>query len=112
MITYLLRRLGFLVLTLLLTSIIIFTTTQLLPGDVARVILGREAGQAQVDKLRQDLGLNDPPPVQYVRWLGRFITGDWGLSYSTQTDIRPLVAERTRNSLMLAAVTLVLAVPL
>ena len=58
MISYLLRRLGFLGLTLLLTSIIIFTTTQLLPGDVARIILGREAGQAAVDQLRQDLGLN------------------------------------------------------
>ena len=64
MITYLLRRVGFLGLTLLLTSIIIFTTTQLLPGDVARVILGREASQVQVDKLREQLGLNDPPPLQ------------------------------------------------
>jgi peptide/nickel transport system permease protein len=112
MIAYMLRRVGFLGLTLLLTSIIIFTTTQLLPGDVARVILGREAGQAQVDKLRQDLGLNDPPPVQYVRWLGRFVSGDWGKSYSTDADIRPLVSERLRNSLMLAGLTLVVAVPL
>ena len=112
MISYLLRRLGFLGLTLLLTSIIIFTTTQLLPGDVARIILGREAGQAAVDQLRQDLGLNDPPPLQYLRWLGRLVSGDWGTSYSTQTDIRLLVAERLQNSLMLAGLTLVVAVPL
>jgi peptide/nickel transport system permease protein len=112
MTTYILRRVGFLALTLLLTSIIVFATTQLLPGDVARVILGREASDVQVEKLREALGLNDPPPVQYVRWLGRFVIGDWGQSYSTQVDIRPLVAERLRNSLMLAALTLVLAVPL
>ena len=112
MISYLLRRLGFLGLTLLLTSIIIFTTTQLLPGDVARIILGREAGQAAVDQLRQDLGLNDPPPLQYLRWLGRLVSGDWGTSYSTQTDIRLLVAERLQNSLMLTGLTLVVAVPL
>jgi peptide/nickel transport system permease protein len=109
---YLLRRLGFLLLTLFLTSLVIFTVTQLLPGDVARVILGREAGEAALEELRAELGLNDPPPVQYVKWLGRFILGDWGRSFSTRTDIRSVVLERLRNSLMLAAVTLVISVPL
>jgi peptide/nickel transport system permease protein len=103
--------LGFLVLTLLLTSIIIFIVTQLLPGDVARVILGREAGEAQVAALREELGLNDPAPTQYLRWLGNFVTGNWGMSYSTRTDILPQVLQRLRNSLMLAAVTLVIAIP-
>jgi peptide/nickel transport system permease protein len=111
-ISYLLRRVGFLALTLLLTSILVFAATQLLPGDVARVILGREASQVQVDKLRAELGLNDPPPVQYVRWLGKFVSGDWGNSYSVSVDIRPLVGQRLNNSLMLAGLTLVLAVPL
>lgn len=60
---YILRRLGFLVLTLLLTSIVIFLITQLPPGDVARIILGREAGEAALEGLREELGLNDPLPV-------------------------------------------------
>jgi peptide/nickel transport system permease protein len=112
MIRYVLRRLGFLLLTLLLTSIVVFAITQLLPGDVARVILGREAGRAALEALRQDLGLNDPAPVQYLHWLGSFVTGDWGQSYSTSGDIYPLVIQRVRNSLMLAAVILAIAVPL
>ncbi len=109
---YILRRIGFLALTFILTSLIIFTVTQFLPGDVARVILGREAGEAQVQALREELGLNDPLPVQYVRWLGDFVTGDWGQSFSTRSEIRPLVLGRLRNSLMLAFITIVIAVPL
>ena len=109
---YILRRIGFLALTFILTSLIIFTVTQFLPGDVARVILGREAGEAQVQALREELGLNDPLPVQYVRWLGDFVTGDWGQSFSTRSEIRPLVLGRLRNSLMLAFITIVISVPL
>ena len=108
---YLFRRLGFLLLTFLVTSLLVFTVTQLLPGDVARVILGREAGEAAVQALREQLGLNAPPPLQYLNWLGNFITGDWGQSFSTKSAILPLVMGRVRNSLMLAAVTLVISVP-
>ncbi|HHX63526.1 MAG TPA: ABC transporter permease [Chloroflexi bacterium] len=112
MIRYILRRLGFLLLTLLLTSIIIFAVTRWLPGDVARVILGREAGEAALQALREELGLDRPLYVQYFQWLGDFVTGDWGRSYATRTDILPIVMERLRNSLRLGAVTLVISIPL
>lgn len=112
MLRYILRRIGFLILTILLTSLIIFLVTQLLPGDVARVIMGREAGEAALQDLRQELGLNRPLVVQYVDWLGGFVTGDWGNSYSTDQPIRPLVLQRLGNSLMLAGLTLLIAVPL
>jgi len=111
MIRYIFRRLGFLLLTLLFTSLIIFTVAQLLPGDVARVILGREAGEAALQALRERLGLNDPWFVQYFRWLVNFCTGNWGESFSTQAPILPLVMGRLRNSLMLGAVILVFSVP-
>lgn len=112
MVKYLIRRLGFLALTLLLTSVIIFTVTQFLPGDVARIVLGREAGAEQLEAFREEFGLNDPLPVQYVNWLGNFVTGDWGRSLSTRSEIYPVVAERLRNSLMLAAVTMLIGVPI
>lgn len=112
MLRYILRRLGFLVVTVFLTSLLIFAVTQLLPGDVARVILGREAGEAALQQLRQELGLDQPLPIQYGRWLGNFLTGDWGISYSTNQLIRPLVMERLGNSLMLAGLTLLIALPL
>jgi len=109
---YILRRLGFLVLTLLITSVIVFLVTRWLPGDVARVILGREAGEAAIEQLREELGLNDPLYVQYGRWLRDFVTGDWGRSFSTGSQIRPLVMGRVQNSLRLALITLVISVPL
>jgi peptide/nickel transport system permease protein len=109
---YILRRVGFLAVTLLLASLLIFVATQLLPGDIARVILGREAGEAALAELRQELGLNDPAPVQYFRWLGDFLRGDWGRSFSTRSDILPLVWGRLGNSMVLAAMALIIAVPI
>lgn len=109
---YILRRLGFLLLTVLVTSLIIFSVTQWLPGDVCRIILGREAGGAALQECRTNLGLDKPLPVQYVNWLSGFLTGDWGDSFSTRSPIFPVVMQRVRNSLMLAGVTLVIAVPL
>ncbi|MCB8968460.1 MAG: ABC transporter permease [Chloroflexota bacterium] len=109
---YIIRRLGFLALTLLLTSLIVFAVTQLLPGDVARIVLGREAGEEALAAFRETYGLNDPLPVQYVNWLGNFLSGNWGTSISTRTDIFPTVMQRLRNSAMLAVVTLMISVPL
>jgi peptide/nickel transport system permease protein len=110
---YILRRLLLLVGTLFVTSLIIFTLTQLLPGDVARLILGRDARPEAIEQLRAELGLNDPALVQYVRWLGGFLMGDWGTSFSGgNPDIRPLVTERVSNSLRLALMTLIISVPL
>lgn len=107
-----LRRLAFLLLTLLLTSVVIFVLTQFLPGDVARIILGREASEAALERLRGELGLDQPLPLQYFDWLSSFLTGDWGSSISSGQAIRPLVLERLGNSLMLAGLTLAIAVPL
>lgn len=112
MFIYLFRRLALLILTLLITSIVIFFITQLLPGDVCRVILGREVGQAALNSCHADLGLDKPALVRYLSWLGDFLRGNWGRSYSTHTEIRSLVLGRLRNSLMLAGFTLVLGIPL
>jgi peptide/nickel transport system permease protein len=58
------------------------------------------------------LGLNQPLPVQYLNWLGDFLRGDWGISFSTNLPIFPMVMDRLRNSLILALVTLIISVPL
>ncbi len=111
MMRFLVRRVAFLALTLLVTSLIIFSVTQLLPGDVARVILGREAGEQALQNLREELGLNASPWTQYVHWLGNFMSGDWGMSFSTRQPVSGVVFQRLRNSMMLAGVILVLSIP-
>src|SRR5258708_28674820 len=112
MLSYTVRRLAFVVLTVLITSMIIFAIAQLLPGDVARVMLGREASPEAVAAMNAKLGLNDPVPVRYVRWLTDFMQGKWGMTYPDNNEIFPLVMQRFVKSLWLALVTLVMAVPL
>ncbi len=112
MATYLLRRLGFILLTLLLASIVIFAATQLLPGDVAQVVLGQFATPEAVANLREELGLNRPIYVQYADWLTSFVAGDWGDSMVSRQPVRPMIMSRLRNSGMLAAVALLFYVPL
>lgn len=110
---YLIRRIFLLLLTMLVTSIIIFALTQLLPGDIAKLIKGREASPQVIVQFREEFGLNDPAPVQYLRWLGGFITGDWGKSFSGGSwDVRTRVLERFGNSLRLAGTTLLIAIPI
>lgn len=112
MIAYILRRMGMILLTMLLASIIIFSITQLLPGDVAHVILGQFATPEAVANLREKLGLDQPIVVQYFSWLTKFISGDWGVSMASRLPVYPIVMERLRNSFMLAAVSLLFYVPL
>ena len=110
MISFLVRRFGYFLLTLWLASIMIFAATSLLPGDVAGVILGREATPEARENLRRELGLDQPFVTQYANWLSRFIQGDWGLSYNLRTPIEPLVMQRLGNSLRLASIAVLIAV--
>jgi len=112
MVRYIFRRIGFMVMTVILASIIIFWATTVLPGDVASQVLGRFATQQAKDTLRKELGLDKPVAVQYGHWLGNFVKGDWGVSPSTFAEVRPIVFQRLRNSFMLALVAFVMYVPL
>jgi peptide/nickel transport system permease protein len=91
---------------------LVFAATNILPGDVATMVLGREATQQAKDELRKELGLDRPLVVQYGSWLGHMARGDWGRSLSLGEDVRPVVLERLRNSAMLALVAFLVYVPL
>ncbi len=112
MTSYLIRRISFIILTLFLASIIIFSVTQLLPGDVAGIILGQFATEQALINLREELGLNRPLHVQYLDWAGSFIRGDWGNSLTSRLPVRPMVMQRLGNSAMLAGLALLIYVPL
>jgi peptide/nickel transport system permease protein len=112
MTSYLIRRISFIILTLFLASIIIFSVTQLLPGDVAGIILGQFATEQAILNLREELGLNRPLHIQYLDWAGNFIRGDWGNSITSRLPVRPMVMQRLGNSAMLAGMALLIYVPL
>src|SRR2546421_12420421 len=109
---FLLRRLGLLLLTLWLMSVIVFVISTILPGDVASAVLGRDATPQAGANLRHEWGLDYPPPVVYLRWITGFVTGQWGYSRSFGAPIADLIPGRLGNSLLLAAAALVVIVPL
>jgi len=100
------------VLTLVLVSLVIFAAASLLPGDAAQETLGQSATPAQIAALRHTMGLDVPAPVRYVRWLKGMAKGDPGQSLVANMLVRDIIAQRLPNSLMLAAMTALVAVPL
>src|SRR4249920_3552385 len=112
MLVFIIRRLGFMLLTVLLVSVLVFGATRVLPGDVATMVLGRFASEEAKESLRNELGLNRPVAVQYGSWLEHFVRGDWGVSISTDESTFALTMQRLRNSAMLALVAVLMYVPL
>jgi peptide/nickel transport system permease protein len=98
--------------TLLLVSVLVFALSEVLPGDVGRTILGPYATPAQVTALDHKLGADKPIVERYGVWLGHFVTGRWGVSQVNQQPVRAEVMTALGNSLLLAALALVIIVPL
>lgn len=90
MLTFILKRLGFALITLICVLTLVFLVVRILPGDPALVILGDQASPDSVAALRDRLGLNDPILVQYASFLGRALQGDLGNSMVTG---RPVTSE-------------------
>jgi peptide/nickel transport system permease protein len=109
---FLIRRLVLAVATLWVVSLAVFVTSELLPGDVARHILGQSATPDNVAALQQQLGLNQPAPLRYLHWLAGFVTGQWGTSLALRVPLADLVPARLGNSLVLAALALLVTVPI
>ncbi|MDX6592828.1 MAG: peptide/nickel transport system permease protein [Gaiellales bacterium] len=109
---YVLKRLGLTAITLVLVSFAVFGAAELLPGDVGRAILGPFASRQQVEQLNHELGADQPLVKRYVTWAGDFVRGDWGTSPIQRVEVRPLVLERMKNSLLLGAFALLLIVPI
>jgi peptide/nickel transport system permease protein len=113
---YILNRLLSVLLTLFLISVITFVVTNILPGDVAMMIMGTQSNPEALEGLRNTLGLNDPLVVQYGRWIGGLLTGDWGRSLVFKEAIGPLIAQKVVASslivVMSMAIALIAAIPL
>jgi peptide/nickel transport system permease protein len=115
---YLARRLALSVLVLFGVSILIFMMVRLLPGDVIDMMIGTEGSMTanQQRIVREQYGLNDAWPVQYVRWLGGILQGNLGKSFRTGQEVLPLITARLPTTLELAALSVllssVIAIPL
>ncbi len=105
------QRLALGLIVLFAVSLIIFLGVELLPGDLAQEILGQAATPETVAAFRRELGLDLPPHTRYVQWLGGVLQGDFGTSLANKREIAELIGVRLANTLFLALVAALIAVP-
>ena len=108
MLLYTLKRLAYITVILAVMSVLIFWATQVMPGDVAQMIVGQFATDEQIRAVRGRLGLDDPVHVQYLRWAGGLLRGDLGMSMMMDRPIGPLIEEAILRSAVLAGISIVL----
>ncbi|MFB6207245.1 MAG: ABC transporter permease [Haloglomus sp.] len=106
------RRLALMVVSLFVVSVITFGAINLLPGDVALMILGQQASDARLEALRQQLGLNRPLWIRYLDWAGSLLTGHLGQSFYYGEPVRDLIAQRLPKTAFLAFAAIIIAVSL
>src|SRR5829696_5258677 len=107
-VAWLARRLVLVVPTLLAATVVVFMMIHLAPGDAAQALLGPMSASGALEELRQELGLNDPLPTQYLRWLERAAHGDLGRSIRQQLPVAELVKEKFKNTAILGVVSLLM----
>jgi peptide/nickel transport system permease protein len=112
MAAFLLRRLGLMVLTLWILSLIVFFAGQVVPGDPGRAILGQFASPSAVQALDHQLGVDRPLLTRYLSWVGGVLHGDFGTSYTYRSAVEPFIRAALINSIKLALLAFVIVVPL
>ncbi len=99
-----------LVIVLVVVGVIAFLLIHLAPGDPASVMLGSNATQDQVDRLRQQLALDRPLPVQFAAWSSRVLQGDLGISHFAQKPVLQVLAQRAEPTLILTSMSILVAI--
>ena len=109
--TYVIRRLAFMVPTLLFVTMAVFALVRVMPGDFITAQMSESRGTADaafIERLRADLGLDAPAPVQYLRWMGGIATGDWGTSYWQNRPVFQVIRDALPVSIQLGVMAIVL----
>jgi peptide/nickel transport system permease protein len=116
-VAFIVRRVTAGVATLVVASFLIFAAIEVLPGNVASIVLGRNATPARVAALQADLHLNRPLIPRYLEWLGNMVTGHLGnssaaLAQGSKVPVWQIIHTPLRNTLVLAAITILIFIPL
>ncbi|MFN8506747.1 MAG: ABC transporter permease [Dehalococcoidia bacterium] len=114
---YIAKRLMLAAGVLFIISIAVFTAVRLQPGDVCKIVLATpDADEQQCRAIRDELGLDEPAAVQYVRYMGGLFVGDWGRGYISRRDVRTEITERIpltiELTLLSTAFALLIAIPI
>lgn len=109
MIKYILKRIVLMIPAVLATSFIIFFAMNMTGGDPARTLAPDNATEAQIEQLREEMGLNDPLLLRYVKYMGGMLKGDLGTSYVTKKDVYKTFMERLPATIQLACTSVLIA---
>lgn len=112
MLNYFLKRLLGLLPTLLIVAVLVFLFVHLLPGDPARLMAGPDADETVVQLVRQDLGLDNPLPQQFVHFLAAIFRGDFGISMVSKRPVTEEIAARFMPTFWLTITSMMWAVVL
>lgn len=107
---YLVKRILSVIPILFIVSLVVFFLIHMTPGDPARVMLGDEATEEEVYALREQLGFNNPLPVQYVDWILGIFRGDFGTSFFMQGSMKSILMEHIKPTLYLTIYAIIIAV--
>ena len=110
MTVYIMRRLLMLIPVLLVVGVVVFTLVHLTPGDPAAVILGQSATAEQIEQLREQLGLNEPLPIQFAQWLGGVVRLDFGESLFLGMPVTEALMQRAQPTLQLTRYALLIQI--
>src|SRR6202158_6126104 len=110
MVSYILRRVLATMPVMAIVALFVFSLLYIAPGDPAAMIAGDQASPADVERIRQSLGLDRPFLVQFGTWLLRILHGDLATSFFTTLPVGSLIAQRIEPTLSLLAITLVLTI--
>jgi peptide/nickel transport system permease protein len=106
------RRLAQMIPVAFLVSLVVFLLLHIAPGDPVRMLASPTAKQEDLERIRERMGLNDPLLVQYTRWLGNALTGDFGESMRSGAPISELLPPRLWNTVRLTLASMALAIAL
>jgi peptide/nickel transport system permease protein len=110
MLAYIARRMLAAIPVMLVVAVFVFLLLRLTPGDPAAIIAGDNATEAQLARIRETLGLNDPLHVQFFRWMGQILQGDFGRSIISGKPVAEMIAGRLEPTVSLALTTITLSV--
>ncbi|WP_213290722.1 ABC transporter permease [Bradyrhizobium sp. sGM-13] len=110
MATYILRRMVSTIAVMAMVGIFVFLLLRLSPGDPAAIIAGDTATPQMIANIREQLGLNDALPVQFVRWARDILGGDFGTSIFSGRPVLQLISQRLEPTLSLSVLTMVVSV--
>lgn len=112
MLGYILRRILAVIPVMLLVAVFVFALLRLTPGDPAAIIAGDMATPAQLERIREAMGLNQPLHVQFVTWVGQLLRGDLGTSLISNTPVTSMIGARIGPTLSIAVLTILMSVAL